>query len=139
MELLVVFAILGLLAAIVPASISKFSDSVGYRAALQGVSSMLRYARQQALLSGRPTEFYIDVHNKRYGLSSGQVEQLHDALQLEVTSAAQFSSQNIHRIIFLPEGGSSGGSISIIRAQNSQGLRLRVDWLSGKITTEQLE
>ncbi len=40
-------------------------------------------------------------------------------------------------IRFLPGGGATGGSIDVIRASGA-GTRLRVEWLSGRVTRESL-
>lgn len=140
MELLVVFAILGLLAAIVPASMSKFAEAASYRETLHSMHSTLRYARQKAYLTGQSIEFYVDVEQRTYGISGEKIEKITSpSLVLRATTASQLSSDTIQRIVFLPDGGSSGGSVSISRSESAQGLRLRVDWLSGRVTIEQTE
>ena len=57
-------------------------------------------------------------------------------LQLRVTVAdREIASQGLASIRFLPSGGATGGSIEIMRAPGV-GARLRVDWLSGRVTQE---
>jgi general secretion pathway protein H len=52
-------------------------------------------------------------------------------------AGTELSAQQEAAIRFLPDGGATGGSIDILRA-SGQGVRLRVDWLSGRITQEAL-
>ena len=47
----------------------------------------------------------------------------------------ELSSGQDGAIRFLPEGGATGGSVDIVRPSGS-GVRLRVDWLSGRVEQE---
>lgn len=136
LELLVVLAIMALLVSIVPPAMGKLSDAVAYRQTLQDVTGMLRKARQQAVLGGAPVSFVLDTASREYGLAGQGSARLPDSLQMKAITAEGVSSQG-QAIVFLPEGGATGGSIVLTRSAGG-GIRLRVDWLSGLVSKEPL-
>ena len=54
-----------------------------------------------------------------------------------VVAGIDLTGEREASIRFLPTGGSTGGSIEVQRAPGV-GTRLRVDWLSGRVTLEAL-
>lgn len=137
-ELLVVFAIMALVAGLVPMAYERMREGSQYRDAVRTMFSQLRSARAQALDGGREVRFDIDLARRSYGLDSEQPKFLPEPLQLRATVAdREVSAQGRVAIRFLPSGGATGGSIEILRAPGA-GTRLRVDWLSGRTTQEAL-
>ena len=63
------------------------------------------------------------------------VTRLPTALGLTVSSAAELNREDTAVIRFYPEGGSSGGEVSIDIPGRS-GVRISVDWLVGGISQE---
>lgn len=58
-------------------------------------------------------------------------------MQLQTAAEATLADGS-QSIVFLPGGGATGGSITLLRqTQPPTGLRLRVDWLSGLVSQEQ--
>lgn len=138
-ELLVVFAIMAVMIAVVPAALGKLQQSVAYRQTVQDMTTYLRVARQQSMTEGRYTAVLLNVQEGSYALEGQSPVALDSSLRLEVETAAIADDANgVQSIIFLPQGGSTGGSISILRASTATGVRLRVDWLSGMVTQEAL-
>ncbi len=138
-ELLVVFGILAAIIGIVPPAMGKLRDAVDYRQTVQDVTALLRKARQQATLQGMPVAFAINTNSRQYGIAGQATAKLPDSLTVQLTTAAGMAlADGSQTIVFLPEGGATGGSISIARAQSGGGVRLRVDWLSGQVTKEAL-
>ena len=137
-ELLVVFAIVGLILAVVPLAFGKMRDSAQYTTTLRTTLSDMRQARQKAIATGVSTEFFVDLAQRRYGISGVTSHDLPEPLNLKVTFAETLSEAGRPtKIVFLPSGGASGGSVEVIRP-NGAGTRLRVDWLSGMVTLERL-
>jgi len=143
-ELLVVFAILALLVAIVPLALGRLGEGMDYRHTVQDITARLRQARQMAGAQRRSVTFALNPQSRAYGLlgvpghasvtlpASVDVRML-AAREAELPDGSQ-------AIIFLPEGGATGGSVSILRGgREDAGVRLRVDWLSGQITQEALQ
>ncbi|UCU99841.1 Tfp pilus assembly protein FimT/FimU [Acidovorax radicis] len=138
-ELLVVFAIMALVVGLVPVAMDRMRESAQYRDTVRTALSQLKAARDQAVTSGRGAYFVIDLPQRRYGLDASPLVAVPESLQMKAVVAALEGEQSHGRLLirFLPSGGSSGGSVEIIRNTGS-GVRLRVDWLSGRVTQEAL-
>ena len=137
-ELLVVIAIAALVIALTPVAYVKVKESTQYSAALRTVMGDLRLARQTAASQGISTSFFVDLAAGRYGVLGYSAHDLPDSLQIKTTVGnGQLKPGREARISFLPDGGATGGSIEIVRA-NGEGARLRVDWLTGLVTQERL-
>lgn len=137
-ELLVVFAILALIAGLAPVAFDRLQDSAQYRDTVRTMLGQMRSARYRAVEEGREIRFFVDLKRRVYGTDSAPYRTLPEALQLKVAVAnIEMTGQGEAAIRFLPHGGATGGSIEILRASGS-GTRLRVDWLSGRVTQEAL-
>ena len=137
-ELLVVFAIMALVAGLVPMAYERMREASQYRDAVRTMFSQLRAARATAVSGGQEVRFIADLGRRRYGLDGAEFKVLPEPLQLRATVAdREIAPQGMVSIRFLPSGGATGGSIEILRAPGV-GTRLRVDWLSGRATQEAL-
>lgn len=138
-ELLVVFAIMALLISITPIAYQKMRDTAQYRNVLRTMLSELRVARQQAILTRSETRFGVNLQQRSFGVQ-GRIETLlPDSLTVRATVAgAELGPSGVAAIRFLPDGGATGGSIDVLRQDGGGGTRLRVDWLSGRVTQEAL-
>lgn len=138
-ELLVVFAIAALLIGIMPLAYQKMRDTADYRNALRTMQSELRTARQLAGTRHVETRFIVDLRQRRYGIDGGAQHPLPETLTVQATVAGtELTQSGVAAIRFLADGGATGGSIDIIRPQGGGGARLRVDWLSGRVSQEPL-
>ena len=138
LELLVVFAIVGLLIALTPVAYNKLRESTQYSTVLRTVVADIRQARQSAIAKNVPVAFYVDLAQRKYGLTGYSTHVLPESLQMRATvGSEQLQQGRLASIEFLPDGGATGGSIEVIRP-NGEGTRLRVDWLSGQVTQERL-
>ncbi len=145
-ELTVALVVLALLAAVTVPSMQKFSSSMRYHDAVRHLVLSAREAKRKARVTGKPVDLLIDTDRKRYLLSvdAGITDLEHGAtplpseLNLEVTYAREVSPANgIAAIRFYPEGGATGGEISLQRPSGS-GVRLVVDWLMAGVAQEAL-
>ena len=137
-ELLVVFAITGLLIGIVPTAFDKIRESAQYRDTMRAMVADMRSARYRAATEGREIMFSVDLAERRYGIDGKLEHELPQPLQIRATVAGQELAPNgIATIRFLPEGGSTGGSIEVLR-RIGVGARLRVDWMSGRVSQESI-
>ncbi|MDD0839010.1 GspH/FimT family pseudopilin [Curvibacter sp. HBC61] len=135
-ELLVVFSIAALLVGVVPFAFSRMQESAQYRDVLRAMLSDLRQARQQARVQGREVRFRLDLPGRRFGLDGQNARDIPEPLQVRATVAGiEMSGNQVAAIRFMPEGGATGGSVDVFRP-SGQGTRVRVDWLSGQISTE---
>lgn len=137
-ELLVVFAILALILFLAPVAFDRMRDSAQYRDTVRTMVSQMRSARHRALMEGREIRFSVDLNQRAYGLDDAPPHALPPSLALRaIVAGVELAPASQAAIRFLPNGGATGGSIEILRAPGV-GTRLRVDWLSGRVTQEAL-
>ena len=136
-ELLVVFGLIALIAGLVPIAFNRLQESAQYRDTVRTMISQLRSARYIAVSQGEPVRFTVDLQTRHYGLT-GSEKEIPETVDLRTTVAdREFVPNSSASIVFLASGGSTGGSVEILRKSGS-GTRLRVDWLSGRVTQEPL-
>jgi general secretion pathway protein H len=135
-EMIVVLTVLGLLTVLLVNNASQVSPATHARSAAQGISAALRSARSEALSTNRSITFSLDVANRIYRWGQSPVARLPGNIQLSVlTSRDQLASDTIGRFRFDPDGGSTGGRVTI-----EGGGRIwwvGIDWLSGRVSLEQ--
>lgn len=138
-ELLVVFAIMALVIGITPVAYQKLRDTARYRDVLRTMLSELRNGRQQAVLTHSETRFIVNLPQRSFGLQGGVQHSFPAELNVRTTVAgSELGSDGMAVIRFLADGGATGGSIDVLRPASGGGVRLRVDWLSGRVTQEPL-
>ncbi|WP_240933209.1 GspH/FimT family pseudopilin [Diaphorobacter sp. HDW4B] len=135
---MVVFAILALVMSIAPSSYDKMKTSMEYRDAVRGVVTDMRAARQRAVLTGREAVFAVDLESKQYGMEGGKPRPIPDNIEMRAVVANSEAKGAHFSIRFLPSGGASGGSVDVLRS-SGDGVRLRVDWFSGRVEQEPVQ
>ncbi len=138
LELLVVFAILALVMAVAPIAYDRMHSAAQYREVVRGMVGSMRAARHQAVLSGRDALFSVDLRQRLYGLQGAAENAIPETVSVRATVAAGEVQDDRFVIRFLPSGGASGGSVDVARP-SGDGVRLRVDWFSGRIEQEALQ
>jgi general secretion pathway protein H len=136
-ELMVVFALIALIVGLTPIMFDRLMDSVRYRDTVRAALTDLRSARQLAQTRGSQVRFAVDLQARTFGVDGGQTTRVPEPLEMRAVMAAQETGANGNNmsILFLPDGGASGGSLDLIRP-SGQGVRLRVDWFTGRIEQE---
>ena len=135
-ELVVVLAIAGLLIALVPVAFNKMQEGSQYRDVVRGLVTGLRKARQQALASGHDVAFQVDHEKREFGITGARQMPFPNAIEVKTTFGQLDSpATNPAVIVFLPEGGSTGGTVELVRVSGG-GVRIRIDWLLGQITQQ---
>ncbi len=137
--MIVALAIAGLLLGVVPVAASRLYESVEYRATVRELLTSLRQSREVAAREGRSVRFVIDAQRGLFGVAGRPMHDFPEGYRVATQLAAtEQQSGGLGVIRFFPDGSSSGGSITVIRP-SGQGVRLRVDWLMGRITQERPE
>ncbi len=135
-ELVVVIAILGLALAMVVMRGAPVSPATHARAAAREISGALRAARTEALMVNRSELFTLDVVARTYRWGQQTPQTLPHDLQLGLlTSTDQVASESVGRLRFDPDGGASGGRITI--AGGDRIWWVGVDWLTGRVSVEE--
>jgi general secretion pathway protein H len=132
LEMMIALAILALAVTVVGVAFGR--SSIGYRfeAATQELALNLREAKARALRSGTDVALVIDVDTRLYRLQSDQPVQLPADVNLSVVSAGEVMATSRRPVIsFSPDGGSTGGSITLSFEDRST--TITVDWLTGTV------
>jgi general secretion pathway protein H len=136
-ELLVVMAIAALLVGLAPPAFDRLQSASQYRDTVRGMVTGLRQTRLQAMQQGRAATFTVDLASRQYGPEGGSSQKIPSSVAIQTTVGTREGqgADTWARIVFLPDGGSSGGHIDVNRP-TGQGTRIRVDWLMGQISQE---
>ena len=134
LEIMIALAILALAVTLVGAAFGRSSVGFRFDAAAQELALNLREAQARALRSGKDVALVIDVDTRLYRLQDDQQVQLPDGIDLNVISAGEVMASSRRPVIsFAPDGGSTGGAITLSLEDRST--TISVDWLTGAVTT----
>jgi general secretion pathway protein H len=133
-ELLVAMAIAGVLMAVSVPMGMRFYDSMQYREAVRIVMSAFQFARHQAVETGTMQDVVVrpGVNELSYG---GKSKQLPESINMVVSAAGDLGVERGGVVRFYPEGGATGGDVEL-ESPSGKGVRISVDWLTGKVTQE---
>ncbi len=131
-ELLVVLVLLTAMTALVAPAFLK-TGGVEVEAAARSLAAALRRARSQAIQQNRVESVSVDVERRQFSLSyEGRSRKLPDDIELKLfTARTAIESESRGAIQFFPDGGSSGGRISLKRGPRR--VHVDVDWLGGRV------
>jgi general secretion pathway protein H len=136
-ELLVVLVIMVLGASLMGPNISSGNDRAKLTAASRDLTSALRYARGQALMSQQEVTVTLDLAKNQYHIDSLHQKNYKIAKSIEInlrTAQVDIESDKKGRLRFFPDGSSSGGQITL--TQGNATLEVRINWLTGTITID---
>ncbi len=132
-ELTVVLLIIVLGFTVIGSNISSGNQSSQLKALARDLSSALRYARGQALISHQEIAVAINLAENTYQLSNRD-KTYHFSDEIEVTlviAQDEFKDEETAHIRFYPDGSSSGGRVTMEWGELMN--RVDVNWLSGKV------
>jgi len=136
-EMIVVLTILALMTTFLLSNGRQVSPAIHARAAAQAVAGALRQARGEAIAGNRSVALTLDVANRSYRWGQRPAEILPPDLSLSLLTGRNELISGVNaagRIRFDPDGGSSGGRVTI--AGGGQVWWVGVDWLSGRVSIE---
>lgn len=138
-ELIVVLAIMALVAGAATFAYPRFHEAMQYRSAVRGVVGGLHKARADAMRDGDQAVFFVDLGSRSYGVGDRILGTFPDPLDVRfVVARREVPGGQRGSIRFYADGASTGGSVDIGR-NDGAGVRVRVDWLLGRITQEALQ
>ena len=139
-ELLVVLAVIGLIAALATPDIQRALPGVEARAAARGLAADLRATRGEALRRGTPAGLRLDLDRRRYRPAGAETDTVLPAgLDLDVTVAAEDLTGPNRRVAvfrFFPDGTATGGTITLRRGETGPAHVLTIDWMTGRVAVE---
>lgn len=135
LEALVVIGILALVATIFAADYRRPTASIDVGAAAMRVAGELRAARSIAMRQSRDVEFVFSAEERWYQVEGRARAHLPNGVDVVFVSAQPLvrGAQDA-RLVFFRDGSSTGGEIAL--RSEARVHRVRIDWLTGKVTTE---
>lgn len=133
LEILIVLGLMGLMAAlIVPRALSG-NDYYTLGHNTRAVAAAMRLARGMAIAEQKETVVVFDLDQKTYQAPLEKPKALDEAVHLQVfTSTAEISDDEKKAgIRFYPDGGSSGGRVTLSLADSNRAID--VVWMTGQI------
>lgn len=129
-ELIVVLAVMSLLIASVPIIMSGGVAGLELKAAARDVANALRHARGRAIALNDEVVFSIDGETGRYAVAPGE----RGGILAEGTEVVVRPDATAGQVRFFPDGGSTGGWVTISKDQRRYDVR--IDWLTGQVTID---
>lgn len=132
LELLVVLVLLTAVTALVAPAFLK-TGGVEAQAAARSLAAGLRRARSHAIRKGAEAALTVDVERREFSLSfEDRARRLPRDVELTLyTARAAVENSARGAIRFFPDGGSTGGRITIESGKRK--VLVDVDWLSGRV------
>jgi general secretion pathway protein H len=133
LELLVVMALMGLIAAMAVPLFGSGVSSTELKSSARQVAAGLRFARSEAVATRSETRMWLDLEKRAFRVD-------HDARQHNLPAGLEiklFTAQNdiadekVGSIRFYPDGGSNGGRVTL--AAGERKFEIDVDWLTGRV------
>lgn len=136
-ELIVVMAMIGLIAALAMPDFHRAMPGMELRSSLETLTAELRRTRAAALRTGAPRALVIDLANASYRDASGRRIALPEQVEISVTTGQTElnAANNTARILFFPDGTAVGAEIRLTRTNEKH--RIHVDWLTGRVRLNQ--
>ncbi len=134
LELLVVLAIIGVLAASIPGFLLRSNKTFDIDRAARRIADGLQSTQTAAIVGNRDKTFGVDVERRQFlaGDAKAPVQLPADIDLHFVTARQEQLGQSTGQIRFFPDGSSTGGRITL----DLDGLIsvIEVDWLTGFVS-----
>ena len=131
LELLVVVTILALASTLVGVNLA--GDRGDLESIARTLVTDLRYVRSRAMVGNVDTALVVDLSRGAYFSRAAKIErQLPESVALELTVDRRDTDGERGRIVFYPDGSSSGGKVRLTR--NGRSLDISTAWLNGYVT-----
>jgi general secretion pathway protein H len=133
-ELLIVVVIMLLAYTLAAPLVSTGVASMEMKAAARQLAAGLRKARSEAVARRIETTVKVDVEGRRFEVSGdGRVYDLPKGVDLSLyTAASEMNGDATGVIRFYPDGGSTGGRITLVGRDRRY--EVDVNWLTGRVT-----
>jgi general secretion pathway protein H len=133
-ELLVVFAIMGLMLALASPRIQNALPGFELRTAARELAAAMRETRARAVRTGDPVGLVLDLSAGRYSIGTGgESRKLPGDLEFEVTTTQEDidAERRRARFRFYPDGTALGGGVTL--KQGDSAYRVDIDWMTGRV------
>jgi general secretion pathway protein H len=127
-ELLVVIVLIGMCVGLVGLGVGKGLHTASERRALSEVVQALRAARVQAIVTGQPARTRFDLRQRTVQAPGKPLSHWPRDWNVHLQTAEGLGAA----FEFYPDGGASGGNVSITCEQRQW--RVDVNWLTGAVS-----
>jgi len=135
LEILVAFAVMGLVLASVPMIVASARPGPTARVAAQEQAAALRLTRSEAIGRYASAVLLLDVERRVYRGADGREHALAEGLDLNfVTARSELAGVRAGQIRFFPDGSATGGRITV--TDGGRSYIVTVDWLTGAVDVE---
>jgi len=132
LEMIFVLMIMAMMAGLLSVSIVGRLDSVRVATAARDLTAALRFTRSQAILLREEQFLEVDLEKRSYVAPGRPVVNMPERLDMKMlTASSEATNDKQGRIRFFPDGGSTGGRVSLISGEREW--RVNVSWLTGEI------
>ncbi len=139
LELLVVLAVIGLILTIAPPLFLGAGGGTEVEAKARELAAALRLTRSEAITRNRVLAVALDVEARQFSTVEPKPGVFPEDLDISLRLAPDGRESpggpaRGGRILFFPDGSSTGGTISL--ARESRGYDIQVDWLTGHVSID---
>jgi len=132
-EMILVVSLIAVIASLLSVSLVGRLDSVRAAGAARDVASALRTTRAMALRLRAAQVLRINVEERTVTITGRKPIQLPETMEVKLYTADQeINSRREGAIRFYPDGGSTGGKVTLIVGQRTW--EIAVSWLTGEIS-----
>jgi general secretion pathway protein H len=133
LELLVVLALMGLIAAMSVPMLTGGVSGSALKGAAREVAAGLRFARSDAVATRQETRLTFDLEQRTFRIDrDARLHALPKQVELKLfTAQSDITDEKTGAIRFYPDGGSNGGRVTI--AAGERKYEVDVDWLTGRV------
>lgn len=136
LEMLVVIMILALMTTIAGVNLQG-KERNNLESVARILMTDLRYVRSRALVGSVDTEITFDVVAKNYFFYDAKISRkLPQTMSISLTVDKKNLDGNRAKIIFYPDGSSSGGKISLTK--DNRELEVSTAWLNGYVSVRRM-
>lgn len=132
-ELLVVLVIMAMAYTLAAPMISSGVAGTELKASARQLAAGLRKTRSEAIARRRETTMVVDLEARQFQLSGDKrVYRLPKSVAVQLfTAQSELVSGNVGAVRFFPDGGSTGGRITV--TSNDRKYDVDINWLTGQV------
>jgi general secretion pathway protein H len=133
LELLIVLVLMGLIAAMTIPIFGNGVSTTELKSAAREIAAGLRLARSQAIAQRTESVLVFDVAARAFNVPPDtRIHTISPKIDMKLyTAQRDIVGDNIGAIRFYPDGGSTGGRVTL--ASGERKFDVDVDWLTGRV------
>jgi len=132
LEMLLVIALIGAVSVLAASALSGGFAGMQLRSNAKELAAQLRYTRTQAIATGEPQTFTVDLAQHTWQAPNGRHGEIPKTLRVSFYGARQVQpSRDSGAIMFFGDGASTGGRVHLSREKAAWDID--VAWLTGQV------